>query len=150
VRYVPPGTRKIYWVTTIATYTAPTRSELNAGIDLTAEIASITGFTVTSATTEVPDLSTRFSASVPARITAAASALTFYASSTSSDVRTVLPRDTAGYAVFLWEGDITGQKMDVFPSKVTAESVAGDMEAPQQVSIEFAITKIPALNVVIP
>ena len=74
----------------------------------------------------------------------------FYASSTSSDVRTVLPRDTVGFVVFLWEGDVTSQKMDVFPAKVTTESVDGNMENPQQINIEFAITKIPALNVAIP
>ncbi len=150
VRYVPPGTRKIYWVTTIANYLSPTRGELNAGIDLTAEIAAINGFTVTSGTADTPDLSTRFTAKIPGRITADNSSLVFYASTTSSDVRTVLPRDTAGFAVFLWEGDVTGQRMDIFPAKVTTESVDGNMENPQQINIEFAITKIPALNVVIP
>jgi hypothetical protein len=150
VRYVPPGTRKVYWITTIANYLSPSRGELNAGIDLTAEIAAINGFTVESGTSDTPDLATRFTAKIPGRITAADSSLSFYASTTSSDVRTVLPRDTAGFAVFLWEGDVTGQRMDVFPAKVTAESVDGNMEDPQQVNIGFAITKIPALNVVIP
>ena len=95
-------------------------------------------------------LATRFTAKIPGRITADDSSLSFYASSTSSDVRTILPRDTSGFAVFLWEGDVTGQRMDVFPAKVTTESVDGNMEDPQQVNIGFAITKIPALNVVIP
>ena len=151
VRYVPPGTRKIYWITTIANYLSPTRGELNAGVDLTAEVAGISGFTTTSNTADVPDLSTRFTAKVPARITADNSSMDFYASTTSSDVRTVLPRDTAGFMIFLWEGDNSGtNKMDVFPAKVTTETLAGDMENPQQVHIEFAITKIPALNVTIP
>src|SRR6266705_1774674 len=129
-RYIPPGTRKIYWVTTIATYTAPTRAELNAGIDLTAEVAEISGFTTTSDTTETPDLSTRFTAKIPGRITADDSSLSFYASSNSSDVRTVLPRDTAGFVVILWEGDVTGQRMDVFPAKVTVSVPDGNMEDP--------------------
>ena len=150
LRYIPPGTRKIYWVTTIANYLSPTRGELNAGIDLTNEIATINGFTVAAATVDTPDLSTRFTAKIPGRITSDNSSIMFYASSTSSDVRTVLPRDTAGFLVFLWEGDVTSQKMDIFPAKVTAQSLAGDMENPQQVDIEFAITKVPALNVTIP
>lgn len=151
IRYTPPGTRKIYWVTTISTYTAPTRGELNAGVDLTNEIASISGFTVTSNTADVPDLSSRFTAKIPARITSDNSTLSFYASTTSSDVRTVLPRDTAGFAVFLWEGDNSGtNKMDVFPAKVIACTIQGDMENPQQVNVDFAITKVPALNVTIP
>jgi hypothetical protein len=149
-RYIPPGTRKIYWVTTIATYTAPSRAELNAGIDLSAEIAEMSGFTTTSDTVETPDLSTRFTSKIPGRIKADDSSLSFYASSNSSDVRTVLPRDTAGYVVILWEGDVTGQRMDVFPAKVTVSSVDGNMEDPEKVNVSFAITKVPAANVVIP
>jgi hypothetical protein len=150
VRYIPPGTRKIYWVTTIANYLAPSRGELNAGIDLSAEVAAIQGFSVTSATVDTPDLSTRYTAKIPGRITADNSSLDFYATNTSSDVRTVLPRDTAGYVVFLWEGDVTGQRMDVFPAKVTVSALDGNMEEPQKVNVEFAITRIPASNVVIP
>jgi hypothetical protein len=149
-RYIPPGTRKIYWVTTIATYTAPSRAELNAGIDLTAEVAEVSGFSTTSATTETPDLATRFTGKIPGRITADDSSLSFYASSNSSDVRTVLPRDTAGFVVILWEGDVTGQRMDVFPAKVTVSSLDGNMEDPEKVNVSFAITRIPAANVVIP
>lgn len=150
VRYIPPGTRKIYWVTTIATYTAPTRAELNAGIDLSAEVAEINGFSVTSGTVDTPDLSSRFTSKIPGPITADNSSLSFYASNTSSDVRTVLPRDTAGFVVFLWEGDVTGQRMDVFPAKVTSSALDGNMTDPEKVNVSFAITKIPASNVVIP
>jgi len=149
-RYVPEGTRKIYWVATIATYTAPTRPELNAGIDLSNEIAEITGFTVSSDTVDVPDLSGRFTAKVAGRINAADSAIRFYASSTSNDVRTVLPRDTVGYVVTLWEGDVTGQKMDVWPVKVTAASVQTGIDDPASIEIGFVITRVPAQNVAIP
>jgi hypothetical protein len=149
-RYIPPGTRKIYWVTTIATYTAPSRAELNAGIDLSNEIASMTGFTVTSAAIETPDLSGRFAPSIPGRITADKSSISFYASSNSSDVRTVLPRDTAGFVVILPEGDITGQRCDVFPAKVSSAVVDTTMEDPGKINIEMTITRVPAQNVVIP
>jgi hypothetical protein len=149
-RYIPPGTRKIYWVTTIATYTAPTRGELNAGIDLSNEVSAIAGFTVTSTTVPTPDLSSRFVSEIPGNITAASCSLSFYASSTSSDVRTVLPRDTVGFVVLLWEGDVTGQRCDVFPAKVTSSAVNGSMTNPEQVDVSFSITKVPANNVLIP
>jgi hypothetical protein len=150
VRYVPAGLRKIYWVTTIATYTAPTRGELNAGIDLSNEVAEINGFSVASTTVDTPDLSSRFVSKIPGPITADNSSLSFYASSTSSDVRTVLPRDTSGFVVFLWEGDTTGLRMDVFPAKVTSSALDGNMTDPEKVNISFAITRVPASNVVIP
>ena len=150
VRYIPPGTRKVYWVTTIATYTAPTRAELNAGIDLSAEVAAVTGFTVTSATTPTPDLSSRFTSEIPAAITAASCSLSIYATSTSSDIRLTLPRGTIGYVVMLWEGDVTGQRMDVFPATVTTSAVNGNMTAAELVDVSFSITKVPANNVLIP
>jgi hypothetical protein len=149
-RYIPPGTRKIYWVTTIANYLSPSRGELNAGIDLSGEIAEMSGFTTTSDVTETPDLSGRFVPKIPARIKADDSSLSFYASSNSTDVRTVLPRDTAGFVVILWEGDVTGQRMDVFPAKVTVSALDGNMEDPEKVNVSFAITRVPAANVVIP
>jgi hypothetical protein len=151
VRYIPPGTRKVYWLTTIASYaTAVTRAEINAGIDLTNEIASMSGFTVNSASTDTPDLSTRFTAKIPGRITADDSSISFYASSTSADVRTVLPRDTAGFVIILPEGDVPTQKMDCFPAKVSSTAVDTTMEDPAQVNVQFTITRIPALNLVIP
>lgn len=149
-RYIPPGVRKIYFVTTISNYLSPTRGELNAGIDLSNEVAEVSGFTVTSDTTDTPDLSGRFVPVIAGRIKADSSSLSFYASSNSSDVRTVLPRDTVGYIVFLWEGDVTGQKMDVFPVKVTVSALDGNMEDPEKVNISFAITRVPANNVAIP
>src|SRR5262249_52318634 len=88
-RYTPPGNRKYYFLTTAATYTSPTRSELNAGTDLTAEIESVSGFQLTGNNADAPDLSTGFVSQVPARVTAAASEIVFFASLTSSDVRTV-------------------------------------------------------------
>ena len=149
-RYIPPGVRKIYFVSTISNYLSPTRGELNAGIDLSNEVAEVSGFTVTSDTSDTPDLSGRFIPVIAGRIKADSSSLSFYASSNSSDVRTVLPRDTAGYIVMLWEGDVTGQRMDVFPVKVTVSALDGNMEDPEKVNISFAITKVPANNVVIP
>jgi hypothetical protein len=150
LRYIPPGTRKIYWVTTIATYTSPTRVELDAGVDLSAEISEMSGFSVTSDSVDTPDLSSRFTSKIPGRITADDSSMSFYASSNSSDVRTVLPRDTTGFVVILPEGDVTGQKMDVFPAKVASAAVDTAMEDPGKINIQFTVTRVPAQNVAIP
>lgn len=149
-RYIPSGTRKIYFVTTISNYLAPTRPELNAGVDLTPEIAEMAGFTVTSDQTEVPDMSTRFTSKIPGRIHSDDSTIRFYMSQTSNDVRSVLPRDTVGYIACLWEGDVAAQKMDVFPVKVAAASQQTGIDDPSSIIITFSITRIPAQNVAIP
>ncbi|MGW1498916.1 phage tail tube protein [Streptomyces mirabilis] len=149
-RYIPPGTTHYYWVATIANYNSPSRSELNAGTDLTGEVMAVSGFATSSDQQDTPDLGSRFVPKIPGRITADDSSITMYASSTSSDARTLMPRDTAGYIVILPEGDITGQKMDVFPVKVTGVPKSRDIENPANMVFQYAITKIPAENVTIP
>lgn len=149
-RYVPEGTRKIYFASAVVDYTAPTRSEMDAGFDLTDEIAEITGFTVTSATADVPDLATRFTPKIPARITADDSSIRFWMDEESDDVRTVLPRDTQGFVFCLWDGDHTGHLMDVFPISVSASVPQTGIEDPASVEVQFTVTAIPAQNVAIP
>ena len=149
-RYYPPGTRRVYYCAAIASKSAPTRSELDAGSDLTGEIASMTGFSTTSATVDVPDLGSRFTSQIPGAITAASSALEFYMSEDSQDVRELLPRDATGFIVIFWEGDTSGKKMDVFPVRVTTGAKDVTTTDPGKISIEFAITSEPAENVNVP
>lgn len=149
-RYVSEGTRKIYFVTTIATQASPSRAEMNAGTDLTDEIAEMSGFAVSSDQAEVPDMASRFTGKIPGRITADDSSIRFYASSNSNDVRTVLPRDTAGFVITLWEGDVPTQKMDVWPVKVGSAAVQPTIDDPASILVQFTITKIPSQNVTIP
>lgn len=151
LRYTPPQQqRKYYWVTTIAAQASPTRGELNAGIDLSAEIAEVSGFELAGASADAPDLASQFVAQVPARITASDSEIVFYASSTSSDVRSVLPRGTTGFVAILPEGDITGQKMEIWPAKVKSMFLDSSIEDPAKIHIQFSITKLPSQNVTIP
>jgi hypothetical protein len=141
VRYVPPGTRKVYWVTTIATYTAPTRGELNAGIDLSPEVAAVNGFTVTSGTVPTPDLSSRFVSEIPG-ITAA----------TAASVLARPRRPTCGRAPphtvvrVQREGDVPTADGRVAREGVLA--VGRNMKTRCR-STSSSITKIPA-NLVIP
>jgi hypothetical protein len=150
LRYVPQSVRKIYFVTTIATQASPSRAEMNAGTDLTAEIQGMAGFQLVSGTKDTADLSTRFTSQIPGAITADKCEIVCYASSTSADVRTVLPRDTTGFIITLWEGDVPTQKMDVWPVKVSATFIDTAIADPAQVHVEFVVTKVPSLNVTIP
>ena len=149
-RYTPTGTRKYYWITTASSYLTPTRAELNAGTDLTAEIAEVSGFTLSADTADTPDLSSGFVSSVPARIKAEDSEIVFWASSTAADARTVFPRGTAGYIILLPEGDVAGQKMEVWPAKVSSMYIDQNMEDPGRIHVQFSVTKVPAQNVTIP
>ena len=151
-RYFPPGTRKVYWVPTIANYLAPTRAEINAGTDLSAEIPTggLTGWSLAGSTVDVGDMGSRFTSTVPGRLTSATNSIDSYLDQGSNDIRTLLPRDTNGFVVCLWDGDIAGRRMDIFPARVITQAVDTNTEDPGKVSIQFAITKIPAINVAIP
>ncbi|MEH0552586.1 phage tail tube protein [Streptomyces sp. B21-101] len=149
-RYIPPGTRQYYFVPTIASLASPTRVELDAGTDLTGEVADVSGFQTTSESTDTPDLGSRFVSKIPGRISADDSSITMYASEDSQDVRQLLPRDTAGYIVQFPEGDVSGKTMDVFPVKVASAPKMTDVEDPAKIEVQFTITAEPAENVTVP
>lgn len=149
-RYYPPGTREVYWVPAIANKNAPSRAELDAGTNLTGEISAMAGFSVASATVSVPDLANRFAPDIPGQITAQSSSITMYTSEDSQDVRQLMPRDTAGFVVVLWEGDTPGRLMDVFPVTVTSAPKDVTTTNAGTIAIDFAVTSVPVENVVIP
>jgi hypothetical protein len=149
-RYYPPGTRQVYWVPSIASKDAPSRAELDAGTDLTGEVSAMAGFDPTSATVDTPDLSTRFTSQIPGAITVSASTITLYASDDSQDVRQVMPRDTSGFIVVFWEGDVADNLMDVYPVRVTAAPKDVTTTDAESITVNFAVTSEPAENVDIP
>jgi hypothetical protein len=142
----------VYWVPTIASVPAPTRSELNAGTNLTGEIPDdgISGFSLARDSVDAPDMATGFVAQLPGRITAAASMLTFYRSNNSTDIRALLSVDLTGYIVMFPEGDTAGRKMDVFPVRVKAKPKDFGGNNPAKITYEFAITSTPSEDVTVP
>lgn len=152
VRYFRPGTTKVKWTTTLATYTNPTRTEINSAYELSGEIAEIAGFSVTSESIDTPDLANRFVSKIPGRITADDSSINFYASSTGfTDARSILPRDTTGYLIFMDGGDVsTTGRMDVWPATVAAIGILRGLEDPAIQQITFTPTRVPGENIVIP
>lgn len=149
-RYTPPGVRKYNWLTAVANKNSPTRAEINAGTDLSGEISDVSGFELTADQADAPDLGGGFVAQVPARVSAADSELVFYASQTSSDVRTIFTRGTAGFVLILPEGDVTGQKCEVWPAKVRSMFIDPNIEDPAKIHVQFSITSLPVQNVTIP
>lgn len=153
-RYIPDGTRQYYWVDSIASKAAPTRAELDAGSDLTGEVAEVSGFTVSTDMVDAPDLGTRFTAQISGRIKAADSSLTIYLDDSSDDARSLLTRDKKGFVVQFPEGDDDGvsgtRTMDVFPVQIASASKSTKMGDPGTVEVAFTITSEPAVDVLVP
>jgi hypothetical protein len=151
-RFSARGKTKCYWVPSIANPAAPTRSELNAGTDLSPQIADRSGWSVESDMIETPDLASRYTSTIPGPIKADDSSLTMYASKDGVDARALMPRDAVGYIVWLDGGDVASGKMDVFPVTVTSVSKQRSVDGEDADTLEFAyaITAEPSENVTIP
>lgn len=150
-RYFDPEITKVYFVGTIANKSAPTRIELNAGTDLSGEVADLSGWVVAGEPIATPDLGSRFTSNIPGRTQAEDSSLTFYADQEGVDVRAVLPRDTNGFIVWLDGGDTPSNKMDVFPIRVLSNGKQRSVsEDAARIQVQFAITSEPAENVTVP
>ena len=103
-----------------------------------------------SGTVPTAALGSRFTPTVPGEITAADSSLTFWASKDGDDVRSLLTRETRGFVVWMDEGDVAGQTMDVYPVQVTSQAKVRELDQAAQIMAQFAITSEPAENVEIP
>jgi hypothetical protein len=150
-RYFPTGTTKYYWLPSCSDPDNPTRGELNAGTDLSPDLAAVSGWKTTSAQIDTPAIVARFTGKIPGRITADDSSIEMYADLAGTDARTLMPRDTAGFIARLDGGDVAARKMDIFP--VTVSATPKDMGTDDKaatITFEFSITSEPSENVAIP
>ena len=138
---------------------SPTRPEINAGVDLTAQVAGISGFSVSTAMIDAPNLANKFTPQIGGAVTAEASTMTFNLSKTGADIRAHLnadesgvtgPEATRGWLLLADAGDVAGSLADLWPVLVTSESKPRDMGAVSQVTFTFAITGRPRANVALP
>ena len=151
-RYFDPGTTKCYYLPTVAAADlVPTRIEMDAGTDLSGEIADLDGWATEGDEIETPDMGTTFNAKIPGRTNADDCSLTFHADETGDDVRTLLPRGTKGFIMWCDGGDTAGNIGAVFKIRVRSCSVkrsVGDDNA--RVEVMFSVTAVPNENVTIP
>jgi hypothetical protein len=149
-RYYRPGTSKVYFCSSIANKAAPTRGELNAGTDLSPEVGSVGGWAPSRNFLDSPDLASDFVSQVAGSLSPGDATLNMYASSNSVDARSLLPIDTVGFVVLLYEGDVAGRKCNVFPVRVGSDAQEFELENVAMLQFSFAITSAPARNVTIP
>lgn len=148
--YYQPGVTKVYVVTTMANYLAPTRAELDAGLDVTRQVRSIEGFQVSAEQLDRPDMASLFVSKIGGRTSAEDSSLGIYAAKNGADARTTLVFGFTGFIVMLDGGDVVGYKMDVYPVQVIAKPKQRGDSDPLNLMYMFSITQPPAEDVTIP
>lgn len=152
VRYFAPPVTKIAWLAAIlAPSLIPTPAEWGSRIDLSDEIADLSGFNITDEAIPTPGLS-KFTGSLPGRLTVDKSGLTFYADEAGVDVRTILTSGQSGFVAIADAGDTAALLMDIFPARVGAlgkpRSVSGSTA--QLITVPIHVTREPAEDVIIP
>lgn len=143
-RYIAPEVTKTYFLPAVASLVAPTRLEIDAGTDLTAEIAAMTGWEVAADRVAVPDLGTRFTGRISGRVNPGDAQIVFYASQDTADVRDLLARGDAGFIYIADGGDITGQKARVFEVDVSAVTPTVDVGGTEasRVMVDFSTKRV--------
>lgn len=150
-RYFPPGTRKTYWLTAVANPGAPTRAELNAGTDLTGQIAAVNGFTLLRDSVDITPLGSQSIVLLDTTFNpTGTNEIILYASANSQDVRQTMPVNNPGFLVFLFEGDVGGQYGEVWPANLNTTYMEQNTETPGQMHLLFTIQGMPSQVVLIP
>jgi hypothetical protein len=150
-RFWRPGISKsLYLPAIVATNLVPTRAEINAGTDLSPEIASIGAWQVQSNFLDGPDLGSPFASQVTAATQIQGAEIGFYEDKLAVDVRGLLPRGTLGFHVLMYGGDVAGRLMNIFKITVGSASPAVTLNDIAQIPVLFAVTAEPAENKVIP
>ncbi|MEV4059728.1 hypothetical protein [Nonomuraea dietziae] len=149
-RYYPKGQLKWLYCPSVANKNAITRAEINAGTDLSKQVASYDGWNTTSNFVDTPDVNSRFTGKIPGSIEADESSLTIYLDPSGNDARTLMPRDATGAIVRMDAGDVPGRKCDVFPIQVGSVGKPFEEDSAVQAVFSFAILEEPGENVIIP
>ncbi len=121
------GRTKIWWVLTIATPTAPTAAEVNAGTRIDTALAEINGFTFANTPIETPDMATTFVSKIPGEDTVGDSNMTFYEDTTTNPISTALAKGAIGNVVIFYVGTAgaspaAADKAEVWPSIVASNA----------------------------
>jgi len=151
-RFFHRGKTKVYWLTTIAATTfIPTRAELNAGTDLSNEVADWSGWTITSGEIPTPALGTVFTSKIGGALDIEDSSITLYADKEGADARSLMPRDTNGFIVIMDGGDVAANKADSFKVRVRSVGKGRSLgEEAGTVIVSYSITAEPAENFTVP
>jgi|SRR5690606_39246076 len=143
-RYINPEVTVTYWLESVTSLSAPTRDEIDAmsSVDLTGEIADMTGWEVAADRVAVPDLGSKKTGRITGRVNPGDAQIAFYADETTADVRDVLSRGDKGFILIADGGDVEGQKARLFEVEVSAITPTVDVGGTEasRIMVDFSIS----------
>lgn len=152
-RFIRRGKTRILFSPTLANpLTGATRTELTSALNLTPEVADLSGWSLENSPAATPDMASTFEKSIPGTDAAADSTLTLYEDELSEITELALAKNTVGYIILLRKGDRPGSKsMDTFAVRVASkgpEFNAGN--EPARYVLTFSIEEEPSLDKAVP
>ena len=149
-KYAPPGVSEVWWVTTIATPSAPTATELNAGVDLTTFVRTLPDIPRTGNTIDVATLDSKFEKRQVGTRGGDVATVEVLRDDTTDTAATTLTEDTAGFLCLSRKGLATAgtwaisDVVDVFPATVlTAADGTPGRNDPDFLVVELVLTSDP-------
>jgi hypothetical protein len=150
-RYIAAGQTRIYWVESIAVLAWPTRAEIDAGIDLTGQVATVVGWHVRRRVRSGQAYRDDFEVQLHGSMYVDDSRLVFYGDQTGGDVSATLPEGTKGHVLHLYGGDVADNPMDVWPVRVAALGRGIELgDDPARIDMQFTVRGTPALGRPVP
>ncbi len=156
-RFMQKGTTRFFFVPSLAAQATPVDDEVNAGTEVTPEVADVTGFSFVNQKIDTPDMSSTFDTSIPGSDQPDDSSLMIYErkGAASNPILAALAKGTAGYMVifpFGCAGDdpAAADKCDVWPVTIAGNNRAYNAgnEASKK-NVQFNITGRPSVNVAV-
>ncbi len=150
VRFFRRGVSAIKFAPAVAG-SSPTRAEINAGTDLTAQVADINGFQLKNNPIPTPDLSTTFDSQIDGPDGVDDSSLIMYDLTDTAAIRTALAKGTNGFLLLFPYGDVVGKRCEVWPVRSTGVNDQWSLSAdPGRYAVGFAVTSRPGQSGVTP
>lgn len=157
-RFFDRKTTKIVSMPSVASLTAPTRAEINAGTVLalpgsaaTEAIADMSGWVSRNEPIDVPDLNSDFNKKIPGVFSADNPTLTFYSDLTASPIRTSQAEGTLVYMGIMYFGDVAGRKMQIWTVRVAANNDMPSLgNEAHRFEVQYAPEDKPEKNATIP
>lgn len=154
VRFMRKGITKFYFVPVITAQAAATAAQINAGVNISPQVAEVSGFSFTNNPIAAPDMDSAFVSQISGEDTVEASSTTMYDLQDNTTIKAGLAKGTGGYMVIFYSGLLgatpaIGDKYEAWPVEIASNSrmySAGNEAA--QYMVGWTLTDPPVEGVV--